>query len=296
LYESLVAGLAALPAGKKDSEMATTEQDVVRHWSHGSLERAILDGLAAMGRDLDHVQPEDLAAVDELHMGGHEATVHLAEQMGLGPGMSLLDIGSGLGGPARFFARQYGCAVVGIDLTPEYVAVAERLTRIVGLTDRVSFRVGGATNLPLEEGSFDVATLIHVGMNVPEKGALCAEAARVLRPGGLFAVYEVMRTGEGDLAYPVAWADTAATSFLTDPAAYRQALKAAGFEVTAEEDRRDPALEFFHRMRARSAESGPPPLGLHLHMGPDAPRKVANMIANLERGVVAPVEMICRRR
>lgn len=274
----------------------TTEEDVARHWSHGSLERAIRDGLIAMGRDLDRVQPEDLAAVDELHMGGHEATVHLAERMGLGPGMSLLDVGSGIGGPARFFARRYGCTVVGIDLTPEYVAVAETLTRMVGLADRVTFRVGSATDLPFEEASFDAATLVHVGMNVSDKDRLCAAAARVLKRGGVFAVYEVMRTGQGDLTFPVAWADTAAMSFLADPATYRQALEAAGFEVVAEEDRRDPALDFFHRMRARIAESGPPPLGLHIHMGPEAPRKVANMVANLERGIVAPVEMICRRR
>ena len=243
----------------------TTEEDVARHWSHGSLERAIHDGLIAMGRDLDNVQLEDLATVDELHMGGHDATVHLAEQMGLRPGMSLLDIGSGIGGPARFFASQYGCSAVGIDLTPEYVAVADTLTRMVGLTDHVTFRVGSATDLPFEEASFDAATLLHVGMNVPDKDGLCTEAARVLKPGGVFAVYDVMRTGEGELAFPVAWAATAAMSFLATPSGYRQALEAAGFEVMVEEDRREPALEFFRRMIARIAESGPPPLGLHIH-------------------------------
>lgn len=275
--------------------MVTTEDEVVRHWSHGSLESAIRDGLAATGRSLDSVQPEDLAAVDELHMGGHEATVSLAERMRLGPDMSLLDIGSGLGGPARFFARQFGCTVVGIDLTPEYVAVAEALTRMVGSTGRVMFRVGSATDLPFDDATFDAATLVHVGMNVPDKDRLCAAAARVLKPGGVFAVYEVMRTGDGALAFPVAWADTTATSFLADPAAYRRALEAAGFAVITERDRRDLALEVFRRMRARIAESGPPPLGLHIHLGPEAPRKVANMIAGLERGIVAPVEMICRR-
>lgn len=276
--------------------MGTIEEEVVRHWSHGSLEQAIRDGLAAMGRDLDSVQPEDLAALDELHMGGHEATIHFAERMAPGPSMTFLDIGSGLGGPARFFARQYGCTVVGVDLTPEYVAVAGTLTRLVGLGDRVTFHVGSATELPFDNGSFDAATLVHVGMNVPDKEQLCVEAARVLKPGAVFGVYEIMQTGKGELIFPVAWADTAATSFLADPATHRQALTAAGFEVVAEEDRRQPALEFFHRMKARFAESGPPPLGLHTHMGPEAPRKVANMIANLERGMVAPVEMICRRR
>lgn len=276
--------------------MATTEDEVVRHWTHGALERAIRDGLTAMGRELESARPEDLAAVDELHMGGHDATVRLAERMRLRPGTSLLDIGSGLGGPARFFARQYGCVVVGIDLTPEYVAVSDVLTRIAGLTQRVTFHVGSATDLPFGDASFDAATLVHVGMNIPDKDALCAEAARVLVPGGVFAVYEVMRVGDGALAFPVAWAATAASSFVESPATYRRALDAAGFEVVAQEDRREAALEFFRRMSAHMAESGPPPLGLHIHMGAEAPLKVANMIANLERGIVAPVEMICRRR
>lgn len=276
--------------------MPATEDEVVRHWTHGGLERAIRDGLAAMGRELESAQPEDLAAVDELHMGGHEATVHLAKRMGLKQGTSLLDIGSGLGGPARFFAGHYGCTVVGIDVTPEYVAVSELLTRTTGLTERVSFQVGSATDLPFGTARFDAATLVHVGMNIPDKNALCAEAARVLAPGGVFGVYEVMRVGEGALAFPVAWADTAAMSFVEGPATYRRALHAAGFEIAAEEDRRDAALAFFRRMKAHMAESGPPPLGLHIHMGRDAPLKVANMIANLERGIVAPIEMICRLR
>lgn len=276
--------------------MATTEEEVVRHWTHGALKGAIRDGLTALGRDPDSVQPEDLAPVDELHMGGHEATAQLAEHMGLAPGTALLNIGSGIGGPGRFFARRCGCRVVGVDLTLEYVAVAAALTRMAGLTERVTFRVGSATELPFEPASFHAATLIHVGMNVPDKERLCAEAARVLKPGGVFGVYEVMRAGEGEPAFPVAWADSSATSFPADAATYRAALERAGFEVVAEADRRPLALEFFRRIQARIAESGLPPLGLHIHMGPEAPRKVANMMAGLERGVLAPIEMICRRR
>jgi SAM-dependent methyltransferase len=166
---------------------------------------------------------------------------------------------------------------------------------MVGLADRVTFHVGSATDLPFERERFDAATLLHVGMNVPHKDLLCAEAARVLKPGAVFAVYDVMRTGEGEVAFPVAWADTSAMSFLAYPATYRRALETAGFEVVTEEDRLDLALDFFRRMTARVAENGSPPLGIHVLMGPEAPRKVGNMIATLERGIVAPVEMICRR-
>ena len=275
--------------------MATAEDEVVRHYGQGSLEQAIRDGLEAMGLGPEGVRPEDLAAVDEFHMGGHQATLELADALGLRAGMALLDLGSGLGGPARVFAGRHGCTVTGIDLTPEYVRVAEALTRLVGLAERVSFRTGSATDLPFEPARFDAATLLHVGMNIEDKAALCRAAARVLKPGGVFAVYDVMRTGAGELRFPLPWAAGPTTSFLAPPAAYREALAAADFTIESERDRSALALEVFGRIRRRIAETGPPPLGLHLVMGPDASQKIANVVAGLEQGVVAPIELICRR-
>jgi ubiquinone/menaquinone biosynthesis C-methylase UbiE len=271
--------------------MVELEMEVARHYTHGSLEAAIRAGLQALGRDQAQVTFEDLAGIDEFHIGGHEATADLGDKLDLAAGGTLLDIGSGLGGAARFFARRYGCRVTGIDLTPEYVEVARTLTQRVGLSEQGEFRVGSALDLPFGDGSFDRATLLHVGMNIPDKERLCTEVHRVLRRGGLFAIYDVMQTG----AFPVPWAAGKATSFLETPEIYRRALAGAGFEITSERDRRDFGIAFFHRMRARIAESGPPPLGLHILMGQDAPTKVANMVSNLEQGLIAPVEMICRR-
>ncbi len=271
------------------------EQEVVQHYSHGSLEAAILAGLKAMGRDRATVTPEDLAGIDEFHIGGHEATADVADRLDLAAGGSVLDIGSGLGGSARFFARRYGCRVTGIDLTPEYVEVATALTQLVGLSDQIEFRVASALDLPFADQSFDRATLLHVGMNIPDKQHLCAGVHRVLKPGGMFAVYDVMQIGDGEITFPVPWAASKATSFLERPDTYRQALQEAGFEIAAEQARRDFGIAFFQRMRARMAESGPPPLGLHILMGQDAPTKVANMLAGLEEGLIAPVEMVCRR-
>jgi ubiquinone/menaquinone biosynthesis C-methylase UbiE len=268
---------------------------LARHYSHGSLEAAIRAGLKAMGRVDAEVTPEDLAGIDEFHIGGHEATADLGDKLELGSGATLLDIGSGLGGPARFFARRYGCRVTGVDLTPEYVEVASKLTQLVGLSQQVEFRVGSALDLPFEDGSFQRATLLHVGMNIPDKERLCAEVHRVLNSGGMFAVYDVMRTGVAEIAFPVPWAETATTSFLETPQVYRQALADAGFRIVSERDRRDFGIEFFHRMRARIAESGPPPLGIHILMGHDAPTKVTNILLSLEQGLVSPIEMICHR-
>jgi ubiquinone/menaquinone biosynthesis C-methylase UbiE len=275
--------------------MAEVQDEVARHYTHGSLEAAIRAGLKAMGRDDAEVTPDDLAGIDEFHIGGHEATADLGDRLQLGAGGTLLDIGSGLGGAARFFARRYGCRVTGVDLTPEYVDVARKLTQLVSLSDQVEFQIGSALDLPFGEASFDCATLIHVGMNIPDKERLCAGVHRVLRPGGLFAIYDVMRTGEAEIAFPVPWAASATTSFLATPETYHRALKAAGFEINSERNRREFGIEFFHRMQARIRESGPPPLGLHILMGQDAPTKVANMLSNIEQGLIAPVEVISRR-
>jgi SAM-dependent methyltransferase len=278
--------------------MSDLEHEVARHYTRGDLETALLAGLRAIGRSgEDPLSPGDLNGLDEFHIGGQDATADFVGRIGLTDDMEVLDIGSGIGGPARHMAREHGVRVIGIDLTPEYVTVAEMLTQRAGLADRVEFRQGSAAALPFDDEAFDAATLMHVGMNLPDKPAVFASVWRVLRPRGVFAVYDIMRTADGEIDFPVPWATTPSTSFVQTPEAYRQALADAGFTVEQERDRSDFALDFFRRLRARQqADGGPPPLGLHLTMGSNAPQKVANMLSNLESGLIAPIEMLCRRR
>ena len=94
--------------------------------------------------------------------------------------MHLLDIGSGIGGPARYFARHHGCRVTGIDLTEEFIAVARALTSRLRMEGQVSFEQGSALSMPFPASTFDVATLLHVGMNIAKKAQLFAEVRRVL--------------------------------------------------------------------------------------------------------------------
>ena len=272
-----------------------TERRVAGHYARGGgLEEALLRALAAAGKDPERLAPEDLAPLEEFHTGGRQATIDLAARMGLRPGMHLLDLGCGIGGAARHLAHAQGCRVTGIDLTEEYVAAAAALTRRVGLEEAVLFRHGSALALPFAEASFDGATMLHVGMNVADKAALFAGVRRVLRPGGVFAVYDVMRLAPGALDFPLPWASAEDTSFVEEPASYRRALAAAGFAVEAERDRRDFALDALRRQRAQAARAGLPALGTHLLMGEDYPRKIANQTASVERGLISPVEIIAR--
>jgi SAM-dependent methyltransferase len=268
------------------------ENGVSRHYASYNVLARIRAGLAEMGHDPDRVSPEVLKPVDEFHIGGAEATSALLEKLSIRPEMQVLDIGSGIGGPARMIAARFGCHVTGVDLTPDFVKTARALSAMCGMADRVQFEVGSGVALPLGDASFDLALLLHVGMNIPDKAALFREARRVLRNMGTFAVYEVMRTGDGDLSFPVPWAETPDLSALETPETYRDAAKAAGFALEAEENRREVALDFFARLQAQAASSAPPPLGLHNLMGPTVNEKVANMIAAIRAGTTAPIQMI----
>lgn len=270
------------------------EQVVARHYAHGSLEATILDALAAAGKDINRLSTKDLAPVDEFHVGGRPATVAFAQQLGLRPDMRLLDIGCGLGGAARYFAHEHGCRVNGIDLSLEYVNVANALAARVGLDQRVSCQAGSALALPFEAAVFDAAYMLHVGMNIENKAGLFAEVRRVLAPSGRFGIYDVMRVTEGNLSFPVPWASGPESSFVADAASYRRLLEAAGFEVLTERNRRDFALEIFAQMRAKGAGAAPAPLGLHIVMGANAAQKVKNMIGDISSGLIAPTELICR--
>jgi SAM-dependent methyltransferase len=268
---------------------------VERHYTHGRLIQAITDGLAALGKTPDTVAVDDLSP-DEFHIGGRTATDDLVKQLHLTKDHRVLDVGSGLGGAARFVASRHGCRVTGIDLTEEYVETARALSRWTGLDALLTFIHGSAVEMPFADAEFDRAYMLHVGMNIPDKAALFAEVARVLRPGSIFAVYDVMRVGDGALALPVPWAARPDISALATPDAYKAALRAGKLEIVRERNRRDFAIEFFHTLRARMAEAGgPPPLGLHLVMGADSRLKIGNMMANIELGVIAPVELIARR-
>ena len=269
----------------------SVESQVSQHYTHGSLERAILDAVRAMGKDPDRLSHEDLSPADEFHIGGRQATRDFAAQLKLRPGMHLLDVGCGLGGASRYFATEHGCRVTGIDLTGEYVNVAEALSRRIGLGDRISYRQASALALPFADSVFDGAYMLHVGMNIADKAKLFAEVRRVLKPGAFFGIYDVMRESDGEFAYPVPWAAGAETNFIEFAETYKRLLASARFGIANERSRRDFAIEFFRQLRARTAQSGPSPLGIQILMGATAPQKIANMIGLLEKGVLAPMRI-----
>ncbi|GGE84404.1 class I SAM-dependent methyltransferase [Mycetocola zhadangensis] len=275
------------------------ETAVSEHYSSGRLEDVLLSALRDAGIDPDSLQPGDLFPADELHVGGAVAAHELAEAAGISQGHRVLDLGCGIGGPARLFASQFGAEVVGVDVTEEFVHTATSFTRRCGLAELATFVTASALALPFDENNFDRATLLHVGMNIEDKGTLFSEAFRVLKPGGVFAVFDIMRTGEGEVTYPVPWAADAAISFLETPEQYSSRGLAAGFSVEGRRDRRELGIEFLTKMQRAAAQGadapGPPRLGLPLVLGPDSGRRVGNLLAAVQAGILAPVEILFRK-
>jgi len=271
-----------------------TEQKIAAHYSRGGLEDTIVNALAAGGHDVDKIVPSELAGADEFHLGWRQATVEFAKALAFPRRAHVLDIGSGIGGPARHFAEAYGVTVTGIDLTEDYVAAGNGLTRRCGLSDLVSFRVANALEMPFDAAAFDGAYTIHVCMNIAEKAKLFTETRRVLKPGSRLGVYDVMRAADGEIPYPMPWAATADISFVETPASYRQLLTAAGFSIESERDRGDFVRDLARQMREKAATEGPPRLGLHMLMGPATPERLGNVMKALAERVIAPVEIIAK--
>jgi ubiquinone/menaquinone biosynthesis C-methylase UbiE len=267
---------------------------VASHYSENlELADVIAQNLRSAGRDLKKLTTTDLATVDEFHIRGRKATLELAEQMNLHADAHVLDIGSGLGGPARTLAETYGCRVTGIDLTQAFCDAAAAMSDWVGLGKCVSFKQGDATNLPFDNKQFDAAMTIHVAMNIAAKDKMYMEAYRVVKPGGIFAVYDVLQGEGGEVLYPVPWARDPSISHLATPDEMKSLLVGAGFKLLDVQDSTEESQNFFERMTAQMAKTGAPPVAWRLFLGDDFPTMARNQVRNVTERRIRTASYIC---
>jgi SAM-dependent methyltransferase len=267
------------------------------HYSgHGEIRRRIDEQLHLSGLTDDHtLSPSDLEAVDQFHVGGLAATQELARLFSPSRGSYVLDIGSGLGGPSRYLVANYGCRVVGIDITEEYCRIASVLAARMGLEDRVEYRHGDASELLFPDETFDGAWTQHVSMNIAEKNQLYQGIRRILKIGGRFALHDVVQRTPGPILFPVPWARTQEISHLQSMEAMQKTILDAGFVLVAWNDVTEGALRFLDAMLARSSKAETPGLGLHLVLGPDFPEMVRNFRKNLVEERCGVVQALFQR-
>ena len=275
----------------------STDNDVSEHYSRGNLLDRLNAALAEDGVDPDHPSIETLAPYDQFHGRGMEATEEIAALLKIAATDHILDIGSGIGGPARYMEHRFGCHVTGIDLTAEFCDVARHLTRLLGLQDRVDFKQGNALAMPFADGSFDGAYSINVSMNIADKAGFYREIHRALKPGGWLMLSEIAKGAGADLDYPTPWANSAQTSFLSTPEETRRGLEKAGFELVQLRITLDQALAFGACSR-ELVERGekPPHRAVMLIHGEIAAQAIANTGRGLSEARIVPIEILSRKR
>lgn len=271
-----------------------SDDALIRHYDGGQdLVARALELLREAGKDVDQLTVDDLAGLDEFHVRGREATLSLARRLALPDGARVLDVGSGIGGPARRLASLAAVEVTGVDLTAAYVRLANELSRRTGLAARVRFETADALALPFPDRSFDVVWTQHVQMNIADKDRFFAELFRVLVPGGRLALYDILQGPGGDVIYPTPWASENSMSHLATPVAFRAAMERAGFVVEQWSDMTETARNWAAKRYGAPAPAGVATVARLL--GARNAAGAANIPRNLAEDRIALVEAIARR-
>ena len=270
------------------------EDGVRGHYANEGLMDRLVAALVEMGHDPDDPPAEAVSLLDQMHIRGAAATTELHDAVGIGPDDSVLDVGCGIGGPARALATRLGCPVTGLDLTPDFCACARELNYLFGVEDLVEIVEGSALDMPFDDESFDAVVTQHASMNIEDKATLYREIARVLEPGGRFGLYDIMQGPGGDVHYPVPWAANPEISFLAEPGAVKALSEAAGLRQLNWEDVSEKGLAWMVEQKAKreaksaQGEAGSP-TGPSVLMHQGAAEKLRNTARNLQEGRIVTI-------
>jgi sarcosine/dimethylglycine N-methyltransferase len=258
-------------------------------YSTGVSRRNIEHALIAAGKDLDQLAPADLWLLEDFHTMGRIATSQLVDLLGITPEKAVLDAGTGIGGTARYVADRCGCTVTAVDLTEDYCETADWLNGLVSLDKQISIRQADVTELPFADGTFQVVFSQHVQMNVADKSRLYREARRVLADGGRLAIWDIAMGADGELDYPLPWANQPGVSHLVTANGLRALIESSGFMVEHWNDLTDQASSTMQTLLSLP----PSPLGLHAFVK-DFAQKAENLTRALADGRLRAIQGIAR--
>ncbi|BBK33309.1 methyltransferase family protein [Stella humosa] len=268
---------------------------IASHWGAADIHERILDAMRASGLSAGTATIEQLAPVDHIHARGFAATKELADSLPIRSGDRIVDIGCGIGGPARYLADRFGCHVEGIDISEPFVDAGNRLSEMTRMRDRVTIRYGDGQKLPYADESFDGGYAQHVTMNVPDRDRFFAEAFRVLRPGAFFALTEHGLGAAGTPHHPLPWSEDGAGAYLLPPEQTVALLGAVGFQMIEVVETGIDYLQGYRKMISLMDNGALPPLGVHIILGPAASEKIRNAARNIEEFRTRPVRIMCRK-
>lgn len=273
----------------------TEKTSIADHWGSGDIFARIMTAMAEAGMRPEDATVESMGPMDHFHARGFPATVDLADRLPAAAGQHLIDIGSGLGGPARYIASRFACNVSGIDITAPFVDAANRLSAMLKMEDQVDFQTGDGQDLPFGDEVFDGGYSQHVTMNVADRPRFFAEAARVLRPGGFFALTEHALGPKGDPHYPLPWSEDGSGAYLIPPDETVALMQQAGFTDIVVEETGPKYVRGYQRAMDLAAKGQMPKFGIHRLMGETGPQKTVNAARNIEEGRTCPIQLFCRK-
>lgn len=273
----------------------TNREAIQEHYSFADFKSRIEQALEKAGITTTPVEWSKLAPLDQFHIRGLVASKELAEALGVQPNEKILDIGAGMGGPARYLSAEFKCDVTGIELNQTFVEVANLLTEKTAQTDHVRFIQADATKLPFADNTFDHAWMQHVSMNIPEKTELFASVCRVLKPKGCFALYEVLSGSGEELFYPVPWASDSHLSFLASETEMGDAIKSGGLTMVSFKDLSAECLPWLENRESEQTPSGPPAISLGNAIGAGFKEMVGNVIHNLRANRIRVCQIIAQK-
>ncbi len=263
--------------------MNNLNKSIENHYLKEGLYEDIINRLKEQNVDLNKVKRSDIAGADEFHVRGAAVSRELANSIDI-KGVSVLDVGCGIGGPCRMLADEYNCEVTGIDLSNEFIITANRLSELLNLNNKTTFIQGDATKLPFDDSTFDVVWSQHVQMNIPNKKKFYSEINRVLKKGGYFLFYDILKKGDGEISYPMPWASSANLSFLFKKAEMDNILKELGLTRGQTTNQTQAGIDFFDELVAKLKQFGPPKMGLNVLMGETTKPKLMNLLNHLKNG------------
>ena len=273
----------------------TNKNSLSGHWGKEGIYERIVSTLKDSGKSIETLSIEDLAPVDHFHSRGFPATVEMADQLPIKSGHRLIDIGSGIGGPARYIAERFDCKVNGVDITSTFVDTANKLTSLLQMEGKVIFDIGDGNNLPYEDETFDGGYSQHVTMNVPDRRRFFAEACRVLKPGGFFALSEHGLGPARNPHHPLPWSANGRDEYLVAPEETRAYLEDTGFVDIHVESTGPKYFAAYQRAIELEAKGHLPALSSHILLGDRSNEIIKNAARNIEEQRTHPIQVICKK-
>ena len=269
--------------------------DLENFWTRGDIHTRIHKAMSEAGLNDKKLEIEDLFPIDQYHARGIAATIDLGKRMPISEKQKIIDIGCGLGGPARYFAKQFKCFITGIDITPSFIEIGNKFNNLTSMSKQVSLQIGNGETLDFEDETFDGGYSQHVTMNIKNRKEFFLEAFRVLKKGTFFAFSEHGLGPKGNPIFPLPWADTSEMSFLLSPESTISLLKEIGFYDIQIIETSEKYISGYEKMIDNKSKKDKPILGIHVIGGATMKQRSINSMKSIKEKRTLPFEIVCKK-